>query len=358
MKRLYLHIGSHKTGSTSIQEALFQAQEVLGENGFSYFAESPHGGPSSRGKTAGWIKIPADFASTSPTREKATIYSLGTLVEKINGLPNDNVVMSVENFSWIVEREEIEKLHNELVRFFDVRVIAYIRRQDELAISHHQEGSKYPDRPAAKYYGGDNKALPSNPNHYYDYLDFNKKFSNWADVFGKDRVVLRVFDRELLQNGDVVQDFLSLIGLGSLDLSYAETNISNGFERTKIGHLLNNSRLPEEIQQAIRAGANNDGKSLPSQSMAREFYEKYIDSNIELNRAFGLSSRHEDIFGQDFSAYPKDRQDLWTEDSANRAINTIFESLETLIQNEPHNLIRTSQIPRLIYMKLLNRLKR
>lgn len=37
MKKLILHIGSHKTGSTSIQNSLNNNDSLLNDNGYSYF---------------------------------------------------------------------------------------------------------------------------------------------------------------------------------------------------------------------------------------------------------------------------------------------------------------------------------
>ena len=68
--------------------------------------------------------------------------------------------MSAEDLSWIFDRGEIEALASELSKYFEVCIIAYVRRQDLLAVSHFQEGSKHFERPAARYYGFSNGALP------------------------------------------------------------------------------------------------------------------------------------------------------------------------------------------------------
>ncbi len=59
MKKLILHIGSHKTGSTSIQNSLNNNDSLLNDNGYSYFNIDPSGSQVST-STNSWIKLNRD----------------------------------------------------------------------------------------------------------------------------------------------------------------------------------------------------------------------------------------------------------------------------------------------------------
>lgn len=324
MKKLLLHIGSHKTGSTSIQSALFNDQPYLNSNDIFYFNKCLDG--SIHHQVSSWIKFRKEGVEGDCG---ARVRMAKELATKLNDNRFSNVILSIEGFSWILDKEEIERLHKELSVHFDTKIIVYIRRQDKLAISHHQQGSKRNNLPSCFYYKGDNKALPS-ADRNFDYLNYDKKLSKWSEVFGAENMIIRIFESNLLVNNDVVDDFFHLLGLQDHSKSIAYRNTSNGFEFTKVGHLVNLSNLNRDLSKLIRKGSDRAGKSLPSRQNAEAFYNRYRTSNIELNRKFNISSVFPDIFDNDFSCYPEQRADLWTEESANQAIQNILASIASL----------------------------
>ena len=57
MKQIFLHIGLHKTGSSSIQETLFRNQNLLKEQGYHYFSEEVDGSECALPQQ--WVKLNA-----------------------------------------------------------------------------------------------------------------------------------------------------------------------------------------------------------------------------------------------------------------------------------------------------------
>lgn len=113
MKKLFLHIGTGKTGSTSIQKT-FENRS----NEFHF-----------------------DYDMTGPDKLK----DVDASIERIN-CKNDFVVYSNE---WLfrADRKYIEKLSLKLKRCFKTEVILCLRRQDEFEISRYQQIGKSGDGP-------------------------------------------------------------------------------------------------------------------------------------------------------------------------------------------------------------------
>ncbi|OOZ38871.1 hypothetical protein BOW53_13840 [Solemya pervernicosa gill symbiont] len=331
MKTLYLHIGSHKTGSSSIQQALFQNRDNLAGQGLSLFSENQQGELIPSGNTSNaWVSA-ADLRDELQSGRGVRVSNLQRLAERLAELPGD-VVMSAENFSWVFSIDEVKRIGRECRRYFDrVQVIVYLRRQDRQVISHHQQGSKNRHNAASAYYSGDAFAIPLSRDHYDEYLNYYKRVSMWAEVFGAENLSIRVFEPDLLEGGEAVTDFFTLLGMAeSADLKSVRENRSLGFERTKVGHLLN-ATLPNcELSSRIRSMLDNRGRSLPSAAEAKAFYARYVDSNRMLNREFAITSVQEDLFNDDFSIYPEQPGDRWSEDSVNSAIEHILTAIAPL----------------------------
>lgn len=320
MKKLFLHIGAHKTGTTSIQKSFSVYSNELESNGFFYL----QGNPASK------------FRDDKKHHEEM-LSGYGAVIDKeyirdklseIN-FKNKNIISS-EYFSWLFNIDEIIKLKEVLFEFFDeVSIISYIRRQDSQLVSHRQQGSKNLAIYNGIYYSGGSLSIPTRLDNYDGYLDYNTRLGNWIKVFGSDSLTVKVFDKKQLKDGDVVVDFFDLFNIRVLPIE--PTNESNGFERTKIGHLMNQTNIQDPIRDLILLGADNSGKQLPSKKVAFDLYQRYRQSNIELNKKLKLSSEYEDIFDDDFSKYPDHAQEEWSEDSANQAFLNIFNALSNLL---------------------------
>ncbi|MGF1765990.1 hypothetical protein L4D06_01175 [Enterovibrio makurazakiensis] len=349
-KKLFLHIGGHKTGSTSIQRALFAAKDILDKNNFSYFCESIFG--DIRPIPYSWVQLSRNEKERTFNAE---VKDKESLFRKLSEL-NDNVIFSCEHLSWQVSEKEKMEIYSQAKGFFDdICVVVYIRRQDQLAISHHQQGSKHLINSSETfYYGNSEKALPRHGDGVFDYLDFNEKISMWADIFGDENIIIRILDRDKLIEGDVVKDFLYSIGLDSSEISAKKVNESNGFERTKVGHLINQVFKHENtVTKLIRKGTDNHGKMLPSKQEAMKFYEKYKLSNESLNERFKIN-KVGDIFSNDFSMYPDKEMDVWDDGMANKAIINILESIKPLAKFETRSITYNDLFKKAVSLENIN----
>lgn len=331
-KELIVHIGSHKTGTTTLQRTLHWNAGQFLDDGYAFgYTEGVAHVHNHLGFDPAVGMVPNGFM----------MRDLDGLVALLRDLPGERAFISSENFSFVFSQEEIARLGEALKEEFEtVRILVYLRRQDSHLVSHHQEGAK-PRRPAeVMLFGTDPAALPPWTPAFDLYLDYNARLRMWAEVFGAENILVRLFERDGMVDNDIVSDFLDM-----LEIDYApykrlgETNTSEGFIRTKCGHLLNRHMKDHELVTYLFNNLPDVGRSLPSRAAAMEFYDRYRDSNRELNEAFSVSSR-ECVFDEDFSKYPEEPGDEWTDELAGQAIESLIVSVTRLMSSMNANVLR------------------
>ncbi|MCY4043723.1 MAG: hypothetical protein OXE99_01435 [Cellvibrionales bacterium] len=199
-KKLILHIGRHKTGTTSLQTFLFQNRDALKRQGVLY--------PVSGLRVAAhhWISEPL-------ARKKLKVTGALThfiesphwqqLTDEIDQSPQEVVLLSSEAF----QNVEPEVLAG-LFQGFDVEVIVYLRGQvDYLA-------SSYAQFIHANQSGQSLDDYQSGFIQHANFLDF---LSPWEASF--DNLHVSLFDKGYLYKSDVIVDFFYRLGL-SIDSSF------------------------------------------------------------------------------------------------------------------------------------------
>lgn len=292
MKKLFLHVGTGKTGSTSIQQTLRK------------------------------LKI-ANLYFRTDSKGKKSIPDPNKFAAELEEHSCDTALYSNE-WLYCADQSFVESISTQLKSKFDTKIVVYLRRQDKFAVSKYQQRSK---NKARKSHSGA-VALPMK----WDFqADYHSRLQPWIKYFGKENMRVRIFDSNTLDNGDVVVDFFNLLNLSCKPDEIVHSNLSTGLEKTKMGHLLKISGLYESnplLANQIYQSANNDGKLQPSRTDAREYYEQYREGNIKLNQELGITTEIPSLFSEDFSSYPEERTDLWNEDTANNAILSVFEVLK------------------------------
>ena len=319
MRKLVLHVGAHKTGTTALQQNLHQNRILLGACGVSYASAASAAhlhaylGPLAPGRL-----LPDGFAVLDPEG----------LAQSLSAADYDLVIASSENFSFFFHKDPIVALEKLLRPLFsDITVLCYLRRQDRHAISHHQEGAKPHRQAEGDLWGHAPSALPDYSPAHDLYLDYDRRLGLWADVFGADKLTLRVYDRKLLKNGDIFADFLAAIGLNILGMpSIGDRNVSLSATQTKAGHLMNAAHLRPRITEAILQHLPTDGRLLPSQDQALAFLDRYRASNRRLNARFNVTALP-DLFDDNVSDYPTTPQSDWTDAGATATLRAVMQEL-------------------------------
>ena len=322
IRKLIIHIGCHKTGTSSIQHTLYKNKVPLFKQGFTLFHENPDGSERKSGNALTWVKFKLK-------REHRIEGKIRKELPKALAAAGNNVIISAETLSWVFSAKDIQGFQKQLSKYFDdIKIIAYIRRQDMQAVSQYQQASKHGAFVAARFYNGGTRALPVYKNYFQKYLNYHRRLGMWADAFGDNNMVIRVFERSQLIDGDSVADFFQVCGLTKTTAS-PRTNESSGWEKTKIGHLLSQQEFSEPVWRKLAKHLDNNGKLMPSREAASAFYANFIDSNNLLNKRFSLNEV-EAVFNSGFDTYPIDANDQWTEHSTNAAIQNLLKGVKGL----------------------------
>lgn len=217
--RFILHIGTEKTGTSSIQSVLKQDKERL-LNEYSVLL------PDSlryRGEGDNQILFPAMFSSLKDKQSLQYEIGAGELdhvlflssVEKAfckeitdNKKKFDRVLISSEHLSSrLRSQSDLMNLKKWIEKFGEVeKIIIYLRKQDDYLLSSFstsvKSGRTDPFR-IPKLHG----AL-----HRYDYKYF---LSLWMDVFGRDVICVRVFEKKQFYQKNLISDFYSRLNVPS-----------------------------------------------------------------------------------------------------------------------------------------------
>lgn len=303
-RRLTLHIGAHKTGTTSLQRCFQDNAALLRTRGLAYVAG--RNVPNLHGRIG-----PRDPDGLMPLGME--VRDMDSLVRDLTQAGGDHVLASSENFSFFFQPEPVEALARALRPHFDrIEILCYLRRQDRHALSHHQEGARPHRRSEAELWGNAIAALPDPAPQQAFYLDYDRRIGLWEQAFGHDALRLRVYDRGLLREGDVVADVLHMLDIPGDGLARgAEDNTALGALQAALGHAAHAAGLEDAVVHGLIAAAPPGPRALPARAAARAFLAPWRAGNARLNARFGLSDR-EFLFDDDFDDYPETATPDWS----------------------------------------------
>ncbi|ETX13471.1 hypothetical protein OCH239_10165 [Roseivivax halodurans JCM 10272] len=213
--RILLHLGSSKTGSTSLQHRMDhdRAQLLRGgvwypEVGQFWQADRPH-------KQGGHAQFLAAAATGDRTLRNHIDAGVAFWGERLH-----TIVLSSEGFF-------LDDRAFDLPAYFDgydVEVIVYLRRQDAWANSQYCE---FVAGGTVSRVGADvtDWLAQTRTRTWLDYAGF---VSRWVDLLGKDAVTVRVYSRTVFIGGDLIHDFAQAATLPQiLDCAPVDARLTN-----------------------------------------------------------------------------------------------------------------------------------
>lgn len=190
--RLTLHIGANKTGSSAIQRFLRLNAATL--RGMGYLVPSKTLEPT--GVVSGEQAF--TFGRMIASREHA---ELRARLRALAGLAERAVLVSAENLANEMMHQHFHKILDGLA----CRVILYIRRQDEFLLSSWQQWHSKLESDVNAWLIG----VLHRMGHWQVCIE------GWESVVGPGNVVVRLYQRADLPNGDVIDDFIATADLGA-----------------------------------------------------------------------------------------------------------------------------------------------
>lgn len=291
---LYLHIGTGKTGTTTIQTFLETNREVL--RGKGLVVPSSLGRQNHRNLAAYALDDELIDNSrrakrlTTPERISAFRERLEKdLAAEAATWPSDaTIVMTSEQLTRLRRPGEVERLKSLLETIgHEIKVICYLRRQDEYFPSEYSQlikgGQSLP-------FSIENKLNLS----IYNYAVFLRR---WAEVFGDSNLIVRPFARSGFVGGDLLSDFLSIVGVTDIGGCMPVDHKNPSLDARTVEYLrLLNPDLPrwtEKGANPVRTAfvqqleAISDGPRLRlSSDESRRLMARFVESNAEVARRY------------------------------------------------------------------------
>lgn len=316
MKRnVILHLGAEKTGSTSLQNFMHLNSDQLNDKGFHY-CESL-GRPNNRRLCLYAMDRDRDtqlhkvFGLHDPMKAEHFADMHGRLFnEEMDSLPGHihTVILSNEHCrSNLIHEREVDRIRRLTESLGgDVRILVYLRRQVDMAVSHYSSFLK-----TANY----RPTILPEVSPEIRYFNYRIMLELWEKVFSREWITVRLYAEEGSPGGkDQVADFLSFCGLSedpgftpvppmnqSLDPVAQELlrRINTEFPLFNMGEL-NDAR--RDLIQYLQARHSGRGR-MPDRESARRF-QAIFDADNEWIRERWFPDRTS-LFDDCFDSFPE-----------------------------------------------------
>jgi len=267
---LYLHIGTHKTGTSAIQYVLRNNSEILRKHDLAYLKLSR--------------KKIRNLTEYNPSL-------VNSFREKI--LNECNTYNQQGEFSFIISDEAlsgntdcyyrnidvIAKSFQDITKGFLVKIIVYLRRQDQFIQSAYTQ----------KIHQGESYLFKEFLNSFpTDALNWKNLLDIYAEYFGKDNIIARVYDDQLLLDyRGVLYDFGTIINCEELVVSKQVKFKNKGYSRdsVELARLLNPKLNDQEVRflrsilQSIDTKQPFERYTYFTEKERLAFLQQYAESN-------------------------------------------------------------------------------
>lgn len=226
-----VHIGTEKTGTTSIQNFLYQNRRKLRKHGLHFLQCA--GQKNNRALPAYCLNDsrPDDFyrdlgITTQEQRHEYKTQFLQEFEKELSDLPEHihTVVISSEHFhSRIRTAGEMDNVQALLEAYFDeIEIVCYLRDQVSTCTSYYSTALKSGNPSSFSEFI--ERCAPTN--YYFNYFEM---LTNWERCFGLEALNVSLFSRKHFLNGDLLDDFTSKLSpeiVGKLDTNISVENES------------------------------------------------------------------------------------------------------------------------------------
>lgn len=316
MKTLYIHIGTPKTGTTSLQHFCTENAKLFEEQGYCY-PIFPHKFKYINIMRNGFFLSYKGYDENKNRNqmEEAKFFRQGMDFILDNFQKFDNIILSDEAIWNVVFKRGKTDLWERLIKEADehdyvIKVVVYLRRQDSLATSWWNQKIKIGKRVYSKDSWENFVKDPTKFElEYYDSLKFIERFVE------KENIIVRRFGRQYFKNGSIFEDFIDAVGMrysSHFVISEGQRNVSLVGNTHEIKRILNT--IPDLRDQdnkffrSIVIDMSEQRPDLKKETMfspeeALKFMEQYREGNRKIMKEY--FGKDEDLFDMDFSKNQK-----------------------------------------------------
>jgi hypothetical protein len=296
-----VHIGTEKTGTTSIQRYLYQNRGKLKGAGFHFLQSA--GKRNNQALPAYCLdeNRPDDYfrnqgIQTLKQRQEFKRRFIKAFDSEIRGLPQHvtTVIMSSEHFHSRIRTEaELDNLSELLTPYFDeIKIVCYLREQAATCKSYYSTSLKSGGTESFSEFL--ERCRPENT-----YFNYHEMLANWERGFGFESLDVSLFLQERFLNGDLLDDFTAKIDaalVGELDKPRAVENESLTPFGQALARAVNiifprSTVMPDadvmrdRCKKIITQRLSGSGQ-LPSVEVQTSIFDSFIESNALVQRKF------------------------------------------------------------------------
>lgn len=296
-----IHIGTEKTGTTSIQNYLYLNRKKLKSAGY-HFVQSA-GKTNNRAIPAYCINDERydDFFREEGIKTPAAKHDfkqkfIRDFENEIRSAPESihTFVISSEHFhSRIRTNKEMDNVYNFLSAYFDeIKIVCYLREQVGTCTSYYSTHLKNNGTESLRKF-----LQRCNPGNYY--YNYHQMLANWERCFGFEALDVSLFAQERFLNGDLLDDFTAKIDralVGTLNKSVEADNESLRPFGQVLARAVNFtfpinserfevSNLRAMCKKIIAKGLTGKGQQ-PALEARKLIYDTFVESNELVRQKF------------------------------------------------------------------------
>jgi len=293
LRNIYVHLGTHKTGTTALQQYLNHNRQVLKSAGWLYPETGISKGLKGHHDIAWWLSGKREFDPRS-------------LGEEIVASGCRNVVLSSEEFGVSKNLAQLKTLFEDA----SVHAVVYFRRQDDYVLSAYNQNVKQ-----ARYWKDFSVFVQMMDRQ--GRLDYYQLCENWASIFGRENLHVALYKPGL----SIVDHFSSMLGIDVAGCSEESDVISNrSLPADAIGLMKVVSRLRHEdvpeafckelqkyvLRETLRTpkgdGTDSRRSTIWEPVARRALLDKYAERNRLLSRNYLQGEQFPDLTLDEMSA--------------------------------------------------------
>lgn len=353
MKTLYLHIGTSKTGTTTIQTYCGINREQLKSKGVLFPIMPYHYDRITKNRNGHFLyAMIYENGVRNKEKEKQVLkQELDYIVDFFKDY--DNVLLSEESIWWATatRRKGLWKYLQEHSQQnnYQVKIIVYLRRQDQFMMSRYNQIIKTDTGGGTQRFYEYFKDMNGK---YKCVMNYRQRLDYMAKFFPKENIVVKRFDRSYFYNGDLNADFLHILGV-EIDDTFAELpkdeNLGISVQSGELKRVLNRlGTMTFAENQKLLQMLNECEVLLPKREvsiMTTEHIEKFMKKFIDDNESIAVDyiGDGKPMFNYDYKQKP-----VWSYEDKNyheevilffaKAIDSVYkENIQLKKENERLN---------------------
>lgn len=353
MKTLYLHIGTSKTGTTTIQTYCGINREQLKSKGVLFPIMPYHYDRITENRNGHFLyAMIYENGVRNKEKEKQVLkQELDYIVDCFKDY--DNVLLSEESIWWATatRRKGLWKYLQEHSQQnnYQVKIIVYLRRQDQFMMSRYNQIIKTDTGGGTQRFYEYFKDMNGK---YKCVMNYRQRLDYMAKFFPKENIVVKRFDRSYFYNGDLNADFLHILGV-EIDDTFAELpkdeNLGISVQSGELKRVLNRlGTMTFAENQKLLQMLNECEELLPKREvsiMTTEHIEKFMKKFIDDNESIAVDyiGDGKPMFDYDYKQKP-----VWSYEDKNyheevilffaKAIDSVYkENIQLKKENERLN---------------------